>query len=255
ICHEPPGDIITITQREEGGWWEGTLGDKTGWFPSNYVKEYKIQETNPLAGKISPSKLPPEHIAQQKVYKNLVLRDLIDSEKAHVAELQGLLKNFLHPLEKSEILTREEYRQLVGNIGNVVETHQQLLATLEDCNQRPPTDQRVGKVFITTAPRIKQVHQAYCASHPKAVCILDKYKVELNEFMESQGAASTGILVLTTGLSKPFRRLENMQACFRNLKDTLRKIIQIGVILRDQSACIKILLHVVQLPGVRRNWN
>jgi hypothetical protein len=37
------GDIITITQREEGGWWEGTLGDKTGWFPSNYVKEYKTQ--------------------------------------------------------------------------------------------------------------------------------------------------------------------------------------------------------------------
>ena len=37
------GDIITITQREEGGWWEGTLGDKTGWVPSNYVKEYKIQ--------------------------------------------------------------------------------------------------------------------------------------------------------------------------------------------------------------------
>jgi len=37
------GDIITITQREEGGWWEGTLGDKTGWFPSNYVKDYKTQ--------------------------------------------------------------------------------------------------------------------------------------------------------------------------------------------------------------------
>jgi Rho guanine nucleotide exchange factor 7 len=37
------GDIITITQREDGGWWEGTIGDKTGWFPSNYVKEYKTQ--------------------------------------------------------------------------------------------------------------------------------------------------------------------------------------------------------------------
>lgn len=35
------GDIITVTQCEDGGWWEGTLGDMTGWFPSNYVKEYK----------------------------------------------------------------------------------------------------------------------------------------------------------------------------------------------------------------------
>lgn len=35
------GDIITVTQREDGGWWEGTLAEKTGWFPSNYVREYK----------------------------------------------------------------------------------------------------------------------------------------------------------------------------------------------------------------------
>jgi Rho guanine nucleotide exchange factor 7 len=73
-------------------------------------------------------------------------------------------------------LTKEEYRQLVGNIGNVVETHQQLLSTLEECNQRPAVEQRVGKVFLTSAPHIKQVHQTYCSSHPKAVCILDKYK-------------------------------------------------------------------------------
>lgn len=33
------GDIITITQKDEGGWWEGTLEGKTGWFPSNYVKD------------------------------------------------------------------------------------------------------------------------------------------------------------------------------------------------------------------------
>jgi Rho guanine nucleotide exchange factor 7 len=32
------GDIITLTQQIEGGWWEGTIGGKTGWFPSNYVK-------------------------------------------------------------------------------------------------------------------------------------------------------------------------------------------------------------------------
>ena len=36
------GDVITITQKLEGGWWEGTLEGKTGWFPSNYVKDAKI---------------------------------------------------------------------------------------------------------------------------------------------------------------------------------------------------------------------
>ncbi len=35
------GDIINVTRTEEGGWWEGSLNGKTGWFPSNYVREVK----------------------------------------------------------------------------------------------------------------------------------------------------------------------------------------------------------------------
>lgn len=35
------GDIIQVIRQEEGGWWEGVLNSKTGWFPSNYVKEIK----------------------------------------------------------------------------------------------------------------------------------------------------------------------------------------------------------------------
>lgn len=35
------GDIIGVTRQEDGGWWEGMLNGKTGWFPSNYVRELK----------------------------------------------------------------------------------------------------------------------------------------------------------------------------------------------------------------------
>lgn len=31
------GDIITITQRLEGGWWEGALNGNVGWFPKDFV--------------------------------------------------------------------------------------------------------------------------------------------------------------------------------------------------------------------------
>lgn len=35
------GDLIGVSRQEEGGWWEGSLNGKTGWFPSNYVREVK----------------------------------------------------------------------------------------------------------------------------------------------------------------------------------------------------------------------
>lgn len=35
------GDVISVSRQEDGGWWEGSLNGKTGWFPSNYVRELK----------------------------------------------------------------------------------------------------------------------------------------------------------------------------------------------------------------------
>lgn len=42
------GDTITLTQPIDGGWWEGTLNGKTGWFPSNYVIELQTGTTREL---------------------------------------------------------------------------------------------------------------------------------------------------------------------------------------------------------------
>ncbi|XP_033249723.1 rho guanine nucleotide exchange factor 7 isoform X3 [Drosophila miranda] len=197
------GDIITVTQREDGGWWEGTLNDKTGWFPSNYVNECKAQL--PLAETIRP----PEEIQE---YRSVVLKDLLDSERAHVAELQGLLENFLEPMQQTQILNQDEYAQLMCNFVEIVRTHEELLLQIEECNDR------VGKLFLTSAPLMKKVHQAYCAAHPKAIVILDKYKDDLEKYMERQGAATPGLLVLTTGLSKPFRRLDKYSAMLQELE-------------------------------------
>ncbi|XP_012266058.1 rho guanine nucleotide exchange factor 7 isoform X2 [Athalia rosae] len=216
------GDIITITQMDDGGWWEGTLQDKTGWFPSNYVKDYKIPENSHLPIKLSPEKVNQELLVQQKANRGVVLTNIIESERVNVVELQGLVNNFLQPLETSSILTRDEYKQLIGNMLDVLEVHQHLLTLLEASSLQSP-DARVGSLFLALAPRLQSVHATYCSSHPRAVCILDRFRDELNEFMERSGAVSPGILVLTTGLSKPFRRLEKYSAMLQELERHMEK--------------------------------
>lgn len=37
------GDLITVLEERDGGWWKGSLGDKEGLFPANYV-EYLAEE-------------------------------------------------------------------------------------------------------------------------------------------------------------------------------------------------------------------
>lgn len=44
------------------------------------------------------------------------------------------------------------------------------------------------------------------------------YRDELEKFMEERGAAKPGLLVLTTGLSKAFRRLDKYSAMLQELE-------------------------------------
>lgn len=94
----------------------------------------------------------------------------------------------------------------------MVEQHEELLIAIEKSTDR------IGKLFLSKAANMKCVHQAYCAAHPRAIVILDKYSEQLEAFMERQGAASPGLLVLTTGLSKPFRRLDKYSAMLQELE-------------------------------------
>nr|XP_031839141.1 rho guanine nucleotide exchange factor 7 isoform X2 [Nomia melanderi] len=217
------GDTIMIMQMDDEGWWEGTLNDKTGWFPSNYVKECRVSDSGPSVGlKMSPEKTMQDSPAHQKLNRDIVLQDIIDSEGVNIAELQGLINNFLLLLESANILTKEEYKQLTGNIHEILEAHQRLLINLNAAIAQGCSS-RVGNVFLTLAPKLKSIHATYCANHPRAVCILDRYRDELNEFMEHSGAISPGILVLTTGLSKPFRRLDKYSAMLQELERYMEK--------------------------------
>ncbi|XP_060847442.1 rho guanine nucleotide exchange factor 7 isoform X3 [Rhopalosiphum padi] len=214
------GDIVIVTQKEDGGWWEGTLKEKTGWFPSNYVREYKPQEH------ITNNKVPniPVDLTEQlRANRAVVVMDIVESERAHVTELKTLIQSFLIPLKNSNIMNIEEYNQLVNNIEEVSKTHEELLESLEQVSGLPQSDQRIGKLFLNKASFIRTVHLQYCASHPRAVNIIDKYKDELNQIMETQGAVSPGILVLTVSLSKPFRRLDKYSGMLQELERHLEE--------------------------------
>lgn len=79
-------------------------------------------------------------------------------------------------------MTSDEYSQLVNNIEDISKAHEDLLETLEQVSGIPQSDQRIGKLFLNKASYIRSVHLEYCASHPKAVNIVEKYKYEIKVF-------------------------------------------------------------------------
>lgn len=103
------GEIITVTQREDGGWWEGTSREtgKTGWFPSNYVSEIKentpINDTANVTGASIDPTTAAELLAQQIENRQQVIRDLIEKENDFVEEMSNLYRIYLSPLERADM--------------------------------------------------------------------------------------------------------------------------------------------------------
>ncbi|XP_030170077.1 rho guanine nucleotide exchange factor 7 isoform X4 [Lynx canadensis] len=173
------GDIIHVTRVEEGGWWEGTHNGRTGWFPSNYVREVKPSE-KPVSPKSGTLKSPPKGFdttAINKSYYNVVLQNILETENEYSKELQTVLSTYLRPLQTSEKLSSANISYLMGNLEEICSFQQMLVQSLEECTNE-----------------------------------------QLGEFMETRGASSPGILVLTTGLSRPFMRLDKYPTLLKELE-------------------------------------
>lgn len=208
------GDIIYVTRVEEGGWWEGTLNGKTGWFPSNYVREIKSTD-KPL----SPKALKGlEGTQLTKNYYPVVLQNILETERDYAKELQSLLGNYLRPLQSYDKLSAVDIASLLGNVEEISAFQQTLNQALEEVAKLPENQQRVGGCFMNLMPQFRSLYLTYCANHPSAVNVLTQHSDELEKFMESQGAANPGILILTTSLSKPFVRLDKYVTLLQELE-------------------------------------
>ncbi|KAJ8350427.1 hypothetical protein SKAU_G00255570 [Synaphobranchus kaupii] len=214
------GDIIHVTRTEDGGWWEGSVNGKSGWFPSNYVREVKGGD-KPVSPKSGTLKSPPKGFdtsAISKTYYTLVLQNILETETEYSKELQNLLSNYLRSLQSTEKLSVSDIGHLLGNLEEISTFQQMLVQSLEECTKLPEAQQRVGGFFLSLMPQMKGLYVAYCANHPSAVSILTEHSEELGEYMEGRGASSPGILTLTTGLSKPFMRLDKYPTLLKELE-------------------------------------
>uniref|UniRef100_A0A8C9VBV0 Rac/Cdc42 guanine nucleotide exchange factor 6 n=1 Tax=Scleropages formosus TaxID=113540 RepID=A0A8C9VBV0_SCLFO len=184
------GELISVTRQEEGGWWEGTLNGKTGWFPSNYVREVK-----PSDSLVSPSE--PGSVTETTSFLFWLTSD---------------------PCLLSPRLSSTDGGHLVGNLEDILTFQQGLCVALEECAKMPEGQQRLGGCYLNLLCQIRMLYLSYCSTHPSAVCVLTEHGEGLEAFMESQGASGHGVLSLTTGLSKPFLRLEKYPTLLQELE-------------------------------------
>ena len=124
----------------------------------------------------------------------------------------------------SSRLSDGEYNQLVGNIEELIEAHHRLNSSLEDVRRCQPRHQRLGQVFLQHGAAVRGAHLTYWAHHPRAVSILERHRDKLNSWLDNVQPGSAqppGLMILTTGLSRPFRQLERLAGAIQEVQQHL----------------------------------
>uniref|UniRef100_A0A8C2C5I1 Rho guanine nucleotide exchange factor (GEF) 7a n=1 Tax=Cyprinus carpio TaxID=7962 RepID=A0A8C2C5I1_CYPCA len=147
-----------------------------------------------------------------------VLQNILETETEYSKELQNLLTNYLRPLQMTEKLSPSDVSVILGNLEEISTFQQTLVQSLEDTTKLPELQQKVGGFFLNLMPQMRSLYVYYCSNHPSAVSILTDHSEELGEFMEGRGASIPGILTLTSGLSKPFMRLDKYPTLLKELE-------------------------------------
>ena len=222
------GDLITLTQTPDGGWYEGTLAEITGWFPSNYVEPVLKDEVTDAEANLTSidsynNSFPVN--SENAENRKLVIKEIIETEAAFVLELSQTHQKFLLPLLKSNILPERDVSTVVSVVSQVIAVHNQFLTALKTLEQRQLNrrSMKIGGVFLEHSVKIKDAHHAYCGLHPKFISILEKNKDPVNHFMKTitKSSVDTGLngsVLLTQKLSFTFQRLDKYPALLQELQ-------------------------------------
>uniref|UniRef100_A0A674CTM3 Rac/Cdc42 guanine nucleotide exchange factor 6 n=1 Tax=Salmo trutta TaxID=8032 RepID=A0A674CTM3_SALTR len=192
------GDLISVSRQEEGGWWEGSLNGKTGWFPSNYVREVK-----PCDKPVSPK-------ASQltKNYYSVVVQDILEHEREFVKELQTMLSCYLRPLKASDKLSITDSGSLSGNLEEILTFQQGLVLALDEC-----TNEELG-TFMESQGASTPGILTLTTSLSKPFMRLDKYPIllqELERHMEEAHPDYSDILKVTVAFKSLVTQCQDLR--------------------------------------------
>ncbi|CAF3922777.1 unnamed protein product [Rotaria sp. Silwood2] len=199
-------DIIVLTQAPtEGGWWEGTLNSKTGWFPSNYVERIvkKTDSTPSTQSTIS------QQYAEMHQHRETIIEALFESEQRYISELDDFISKTLQPLAHILSTSNQTPLSLDAHIlDELIKFHRHLSNMLRDSMK---TQHCIGGLFLQVAPTYKPIFEAYCYQHAKILFLFNRNKDRiLNAIskIDPSNDNNNAYIHLIKNLSLPIHRLD-----------------------------------------------
>nr|CAH8863128.1 unnamed protein product [Trichobilharzia regenti] len=179
------GDVITVKQQLEGGWWEGSLNGVVGWFPSNYVTLTTTSTPITTDEKDDQVMVDDGLLIHLQNFQNEIIQHILEGELRQINELSQLLSIFMVPLEPLLHLSfLNKLIHLKDLLQQAIRIHQHLASALNEmkCLHGPKC---IGRLFLEFAPAINAVGCDYSKIYLHIITGLEEHNSEVTQHMAS----------------------------------------------------------------------
>eukprot|EP01127_Copromyxa_protea_P023304 TRINITY_DN8695_c0_g1_i1.p1 TRINITY_DN8695_c0_g1~~TRINITY_DN8695_c0_g1_i1.p1 ORF type:complete len:467 (+),score=97.21 TRINITY_DN8695_c0_g1_i1:69-1469(+) len=161
--------------------------------------------------------------------RELILKEILQTEKAYVADLKTIIEVYKEELEAQGIISREQSKIIFANVEDlevlnrtqVLEKFQKRFTALEVAGM-PISGANMGDIFLHLADHLKW-YTDYCANQPHALSMLKQLETENPEFteycnnlMNDPNGVVRGLSILSF-IIKPVQRLCKYPLLLREL--------------------------------------
>ncbi|ORX41783.1 hypothetical protein BCR36DRAFT_338682 [Piromyces finnis] len=226
---------IRLTKKVDGGWWEGKLDERIGWFPSDFVtteiepqkqqelaKNDKVLSTEEMSVlkyknivfnrsqlKLSDLDDGGIEISESEFVRNEITKDLIHSEEAFIEDIKVFTNQFIKPMENETWISYADRNDMFGRFPWLSNLHICLTSELKSALNQPE-EKNLGNCFSCVIQNFEIVYSDYFSSFPRAIYVASQYNSnnKMTTFLVNAGCQSLPpILHILSFLHKPIQRI------------------------------------------------
>lgn len=226
---------IRVIKKVDGGWWEGKLDERIGWFPTDFVSfeidPQKLQELTRNDKALTTEEISilkyknivfnrsqlelsdlghvEIEISESEFVRNEITKDLIHSEEAYIEDISNFTNQIIRPLESETWISYADRNDMFGRIPWLSNLHICLTSELKSALNQPE-EKNIGNCFSCVVQNFEIVYSDYFTSCPRAIYVASQYSANNNmtTFLVNAGCQSLPpILHILSFLHKPIQRI------------------------------------------------
>eukprot|EP01101_Sappina_pedata_P000790 TRINITY_DN10973_c0_g1_i1.p1 TRINITY_DN10973_c0_g1~~TRINITY_DN10973_c0_g1_i1.p1 ORF type:complete len:552 (+),score=97.38 TRINITY_DN10973_c0_g1_i1:76-1731(+) len=164
-------------------------------------------------------------MAAKMSQKQMVLRELLETEKSYVRDLEIMLEFYEKPLIKSKMIKKEKIDLLFVNTEEILTINRSLLGEFQAIyGQNPDYNVSIPKLahaFVTLSKEMVSPYKKFCGKHDETLLVYNKLMKKNSKFADfvkvQHDIPEVNHLMLNSYMVKPIQRLCKYPLLIREL--------------------------------------